>query len=73
MKPITSQEVVAMRNRAGLNQTEFWSPLGVTQSGGSRYESGRAMPKPVQTLIPIVHGEKREAQRAVKRIRGEAI
>ena len=31
-----------IRVKAGLNQSQFWSRIGVTQSGGSRYESGRA-------------------------------
>lgn len=44
-----------IRHRLGLNQQEFWGRIGVTQSGGSRYESGRAMPKPVQELLRLVH------------------
>lgn len=47
-----------MRRSLGLNQSEFWSRLGVTQSGGSRYESGRNMPKPVKELLRLVHVEK---------------
>lgn len=46
-----------IRLRLGLNQAEFWSRIGVTQSGGSRYESGRAMPRPVQELLRVVHAE----------------
>ena len=34
-----------IRRRLRLNQHQFWSRIGVTQSGGSRYESGRRMPK----------------------------
>jgi hypothetical protein len=34
---------------------DFWSKLGVTQSGGSRYESGRSMPKPVRELLRLVY------------------
>lgn len=51
-KSINPKEV---RLRLGLNQQEFWGRIGVTQSGGSRYESGRAMPKPVQELLRIIH------------------
>ena len=40
-----------------MNQQEFWSRIGVTQSGGSRYESGRTMPKPVRELLRLVHIE----------------
>lgn len=44
-----------IRMRLGLNQQEFWGRIGVTQSGGSRYESGRRMPKPVRELLRLVH------------------
>jgi transcriptional regulator with XRE-family HTH domain len=44
-----------IRQRLGLNQQEFWGKIGVTQSGGSRYESGRQMPKPVRELLRVVH------------------
>ena len=46
-----------IRQRLGLNQQDFWGQIGVTQSGGSRYESGREMPKPVQELLRVVHVE----------------
>ena len=46
-----------IRKKLGLNQQEFWSQIGVTQSGGSRYESGRNMPKPVRELLRLVHIE----------------
>lgn len=46
-----------IRRKLGLNQQEFWSRIGVTQSGGSRYESGRNMPKPVRELLRLVHVE----------------
>jgi transcriptional regulator with XRE-family HTH domain len=44
-----------IRQRLGLNQQEFWGAIGVTQSGGSRYESGRNIPKPVRELLRLVH------------------
>lgn len=44
-----------IRKRLGVNQSEFWSRIGVTQSGGSRYESGRALPKPVRELLRLVY------------------
>ena len=47
-----------VRKAAGLNQLEFWTRIGVTQSGGSRYESGRNMPKPVRELLRLVYLEK---------------
>lgn len=48
----------ALRKDRGLNQHDFWAALGVTQSGGSRYESGRKIPKPVATLLELVHVKK---------------
>ncbi|MGH8618269.1 MAG: helix-turn-helix domain-containing protein [Burkholderiales bacterium] len=47
-----------IRRRLGLNQQQFWSRVGVTQSGGSRYESGRVMPRPVRELVRLVHVER---------------
>ena len=55
-----------IRNRLGLNQDQFWTRIGVTQSGGSRYESGRDMPKPVRELLRLVHVERIDLSR-VKR------
>lgn len=46
-----------IRRKLGMNQQEFWTQIGVTQSGGSRYESGRNMPKPVRELLRLVHVE----------------
>ncbi len=39
------------RKKEGLNQKDFWTRYGVTQSGGSRYESGRNLPKPLAVLL----------------------
>ena len=55
-----------IRNKLGLNQQQFWSKIGVTQCGGSRYESGRNMPRPVRELLRLVHVEQVDIQR-VKR------
>jgi hypothetical protein len=46
-----------LRRKLRLNQSEFWSRVGVTQSGGSRYETGRRIPKPVRELLRLVHVE----------------
>lgn len=46
-----------LRSKLNLNQSDFWGAVGVTQSGGSRYEAGRKMPKPVRELLRIVHIE----------------
>jgi transcriptional regulator with XRE-family HTH domain len=58
MKPTEQPvDVREIRRKLGLNQSQFWSKLGVTQSGGSRYESGRNIPRPVQALLRLVHIE----------------
>ena len=63
MELINPREI---RRRLGLNQEEFWTRIGVTQSGGSRYESGRNMPKPVRELLRLVHVERIDLSRVKK-------
>jgi len=55
-----------IRRRLGMNQEEFWTRIGVTQSGGSRYESGRSMPKPVKELLRLVHIERLDLSKVRK-------
>ena len=69
-KTYTGDDVVALRKKLSLNQSEFWSPLGVTQSGGSRYESGRKIPRPVQKLLAIAYGTKAQSQQQTAALRG---
>jgi transcriptional regulator with XRE-family HTH domain len=66
VKTIEKIDAREIRRKLGLNQQQFWSALGVTQSGGSRYESGRNMPKPVRELLRLVHVEQIDI-RTVKR------
>jgi hypothetical protein len=44
-----------LRARLGLNQSQFWGRIEVTQSGGSRYENGRPLPRPIRKLLGIVY------------------
>ncbi len=67
MKANDKVDAREIRRKLGMNQQQFWSKLGVTQSGGSRYESGRNMPRPVQHLLRLVHIE----QIDINRIRRE--
>ena len=53
LKIYTGEEVRALRQKLGLSQSEFWAPFQTTQSGGSRYESSRDIPNPVQALLNI--------------------
>ena len=48
------EEIRDFRRKHQMNQLEFWKRVGVTQSGGSRYESGRNIPRPVQLLLTLV-------------------
>lgn len=68
-KTYTGADALAMRAKLGINQGEFWSPLGVTQSGGSRYESGRNIPRPVQRLIQIAYGTEKQSADLVAELR----
>lgn len=52
-KKLKLNEVAAHRKADGLNQHAFWAPLGVTQSGGSRYEGGRTISRPVALLLVL--------------------
>ncbi|HJW01655.1 MAG TPA: helix-turn-helix domain-containing protein [Azospira sp.] len=63
MKLVEKIDPREIRRKLGLNQQQFWSKIGVTQSGGSRYESGRNMPKPVRELLRLVHVEQVDIQR----------
>ena len=57
-----------MRLQLGLRQDEFWSRVGVTQSAGSRYETGsRRLPVPLQMLIELAYGS--QSLTALKRLR----
>lgn len=50
-KKLDFSDIAADRKKAGINQRDFWAQYGVTQSGGSRYESGRNIPKPLAILL----------------------
>lgn len=52
---IDGEAMLALRKKLNLNQQQFWAHLGVTQSGGSRYESGQNIPLPTRKLIYLLH------------------
>ena len=53
--PKTHNELRELRRTFALSQYEFWRRIGVTQSGGSRYEQGRSLPPPVAKLLDAVY------------------
>ena len=68
----TAPNIRKVRQSAGLNQSMFWGRIGVTQSGGSRYETGRSMPKPVKILFDMAYTmNKGDAKKTLGAIRGE--
>ncbi|MDR0588590.1 MAG: hypothetical protein LBG61_06445 [Burkholderiales bacterium] len=65
-------KLTPLRRVLHLNQGEFWGRLGVTQSGGSRYENGtRSISKAVEMLLSIVYGSEEECAALVKKLRAD--
>lgn len=69
LAPISSEAALSMRKKTGLNQSEFWSRVGAGQSAGSRYETGRNIPKATQMLLRIAYGTKAQAAKQVEALR----
>lgn len=69
MKNYNGADLRAMRKKLGLTQSEFWGPLRVTQSGASRYESGRDLPDPLQIVLNIAFGPERKVSEIVESLR----
>lgn len=57
LKGALAQSPKELRIKLGLTQGGFWAPVGVSQSGGSRYETGRKLPAAISTLLHLVHIE----------------
>lgn len=51
-------DLVTERKAGNLNQADYWRRFGVTQSGGSRYESGRPVPRPLGILMALYRAGK---------------
>ena len=71
--PITGEAALAMRKKLNVNQSEFWSRVGLGQSAGSRYESGRNIPRPVQMLLRIAYGTKAQAAKQLEALRPSGV
>ncbi|MDR0588633.1 MAG: helix-turn-helix domain-containing protein [Burkholderiales bacterium] len=71
-QPKESSVLRKMRIESGLNQAAFWTPLGITQSGGSRYEGeSRRVPKPIAMLLTIAYGSEKDCNELVKKLRSK--
>lgn len=69
LKIYTGEEVRELRQKLQLNQSDFWKPFQTHQSGGSRYESGREIPDPVQVLMNIAFGTDAKAMAIFNELR----
>lgn len=63
----TGEQARKRRGEMGLTQAQFWERFQVGQAGGSRYEGGRTIPKPVQALLTIGLGTDLQAKETVDR------
>ena len=70
---VTGDQARTERLKRRMNQSDFWTKLGITQSGASRYESGRNIPKPTQKLLRIAYlSTEAQAAKLVAELRGQA-
>lgn len=69
LKFSSPEEIREFRTKIGLRQGLFWERVGVTQSGGSRYETGRDIPRPVQILLTITYGTPSQVQAMTEALR----
>jgi hypothetical protein len=51
--PLDRHLIVAFRKMKQESQRRFWARFGVTQSRGSRFESGAEIPPPVSILLGL--------------------
>lgn len=50
-------DTATLRHQLGMNQTDFWAKLGVTQSGGARCENAKSITLPVFKLLRLQYLE----------------
>lgn len=62
-------DVAKLRKSLNMSQEEFWGRIGITQSGGSRYESGRRVPEPVRLLLVLAYGRAKDRDAALRHLR----
>lgn len=65
-------EIRAFRTKRKLTQADFWERVGITQSGGSRYESGRRIPEDMLLLMNLIWGERAHAEQLLHALRKDA-
>jgi len=65
----TGKAAAVLRQKLALSQSDFWGRISVTQSGGSRYETGRNIPPPVQLLLHLAYAPEAEALAMLNHLR----
>ena len=76
---LSGADALAIRKKLHLNQTDFWGPLNVSQSCGSRYEADaanpgqRSIPGTVQLLVCLKYGNAKQRKAALKYMQMEAM
>jgi transcriptional regulator with XRE-family HTH domain len=65
----TGHQAYELRRHLFMTQAHFWSRIGVSQSGGSRYEKGRLMPKTVQYLLHLTYSLDEDATELLEWLR----
>jgi septal ring-binding cell division protein DamX len=62
----TSMNYKNLRTKTGLNQSEFWAAVGVTQSGGSRIEAKNSADTQTNVLLHLIYVQPEKACAAIE-------
>jgi hypothetical protein len=62
-------EALTLRHKLGLNQSDFWKRIFITQSCGSRYEAGRNISKSVLQLLNLAYAPEKQALAMLSHLR----
>ena len=79
LRILSGADALAIRKKLHLSQIDFWGPLNVPQSCGSRYEADAANPRQcsipgtVQLLVCIKYGNAKQRKAALKCMQMEAL
>lgn len=65
----TGASTRAFRVQFNLHRDEFSGVIGVCQSAGSQYESGKTVPDPILLLLNIAYGNRQTAAAIVEHLR----
>lgn len=62
-----------MRSKLDLSQAQYWGRIGVTQSCGCRYESGRNIPSQVSIVADMTYSPAKKAVAVLAEMRGISV